>query len=251
MIAFLTADNLNVTHGFYTRKGGVSEGIYKGLNLGRGSKDNPDHVQKNRKMVINEIGAKSLCTLYQIHSDKVKTVTEPWPAENAPQADAMVTDKAGIALGILTADCVPVLFADEKAKVIGAAHAGWKGTIDGVLENTIVAMEALGADRAAIEAAIGPAICQRSYQIDTFFHADLTDKDPNSKPFFSRDPNSSTHYYFDLKAYVHDRLERAGLTDLDMLPDDTYQQESQFYSYRRSCHNKESDYGRQISAIML
>lgn len=252
---YLSAENLShcegVTHGFFTRQGGVSEGIYASLNTGRGSGDNQQKIGENRAIVRQILGADALCSLYQIHSPKVVEVTLPWVPAEMPQADAMVTTREGLALGILTADCVPVLLADASAGVIGAAHAGWKGARAGVIEATVEAMEKLGAKASHIVAAIGPCIAQESYQVDTVFRANLVSEDEQSLPFFERDTSSGKHYLFDLKGYAKLRCQRAGVSNIETLPYDTYAEEELFYSYRRSCHHNEKDYGRQVSAIML
>lgn len=255
MVKFLDAENLNghkmIAHGFFTRQGGVSKGLYASLNTGRGSDDDPKAVSENRARIRKTLKASALCSLYQYHSAEVVEVTMPWTPNEMPKADAMVTNREGLALGVLTADCVPVLFADVKAGVIGAVHSGWKGAIGGVVQNTVSAMEKLGASPANIIAAIGPAIEQDSYQVDTVFRANFVSKDKQSMRFFERDTESSSHYRFDLKKYVLLQCERAGLSNVETLPHNTYTDEELFYSYRRSCHRDESDYGRQVSAIML
>ena len=255
MIKPVTAENLThldgIEHGFFTRKGGVSEGIYTSLNTGRGSDDDPKKVSENRARIREYLKADALCSLYQCHSAEVVEVTLPWVPSDMPKADAMVTNREGLALGILTADCVPVLLADTKARVIGAAHAGWKGALGNILPHTVQAMEKLGATPAHIIAAIGPSIAQSSYQIDSLFHANFINQDEASTHFFERDINSASHYFFDLKAYVKLQCQRAGISNIELLPHDTYETEDLFYSYRRSCHRNEPDYGRQLSAIML
>lgn len=255
MAISVNAENLThcnkISHGFFTRKGGVSEGIYKGLNVGRGSADDQKKVSENRARVRKTLKADALCSLYQIHSADVVEVTMPWVPSELPKADAMVTNREGIALGILTADCVPVLFCDAGAGVIGAAHAGWKGAFGGVVQNTVAAMQKLGAEPAHIVTAIGPAIEQNSYQVDSLFYANFKDKDEASTAFFERDADSASHYFFNLKGYVRLQCQRAGLSNIEMLQNDTYGEEDAFYSYRRSCHRNEPDYGRQVSAIIL
>ncbi len=238
-------------HGFFTRQGGVSEGLYASLNCGPGSSDSAMHVMENRSRVQHHLKAESLCTLYQIHSAEVVTITNPWQQLNAPQADAMVTNTPGIALGILTADCAPVLLADPHAGVIGAAHAGWKGALSGVIANTVQAMEQLGAKRNQLFAAIGPCIGQESYQVDTIFHANFLAASADHNQFFDRDTQSPSHYLFNLKEFVESRLKAVGISQIHALPDNTYLEESQFFSYRRATHRNEPDYGRQISAILL
>lgn len=255
MAEHLKAENLAqigaVNHGFFTRKGGVSSGLYASLNTGRGSKDSQQAIGENRSRVRKALGAEALCSLAQIHSAKVQTVEMPWLPSDMPEADALVTNRSGLALGILTADCVPVLFADSKAGVIGAAHAGWKGAIGGVVGNTVTAMEKLGAEKSQILAAIGPAIEQDSYQVDTLFRSNFLSQDAQCEGFFTRDMSSPSHYRFDLKKYVLLQCQRAGITNVETLPHNTYTEEESFYSYRRSCHRNEEDYGRQVSAIML
>lgn len=239
---------LQPEHGFFTREGGVSEGIYTGLNCGPGSGDTPAHIAENRRRVAAHFGQSlgQLCTLYQIHSPEVVTVTEPFTER--PQADAMVTKTPGIVLGILTADCAPVLFADREAGVIGAAHAGWKGARYGVLENTIRAMEALGATRSTIAAVVGPCIAQQSYEVGSEFIVQfLTD---DQQRFFAPSAKPG-HFMFDLTGYVLETLRRANIHNTAAIGVDTYANEAQFFSYRRTTHRKEPDYGRQISAIHL
>jgi YfiH family protein len=243
--------NDGFTHGFFTRQGGVSEGLYKSLNTGRGSKDQSSKVAENRARIRRFMGADASCSLSQIHSAKVVEVTVPWVPADMPEADAMVTNRENIALGILTADCVPILLADSDAGIIGAAHAGWKGALGGVVENTVAAMEKLGAEASHIVAAIGPAIEQTSYQVDPLFRERFLKEDESVERFFQKDGSRASHFLFNLKAYVKDRCQRAGVSNIEILKEDTYQLEDQFYSYRRSCHRAEPDYGRQISAIML
>ncbi len=240
-----------LSHGFFTRAGGVSEGIYAQLNCGFGSADDPEAVTENRKRVLASLpGVENLCIVYQVHSADVVTVEDIFDRAATPRADAMVTCRRGIALGILTADCVPVLFADTEAQVIGAAHAGWKGAIDGILQNTVTAMKTLGAARENIVAAIGPCIAQQSYEVGPDLYDIYLDRDDRFAVFFteSRRPN---HFLFDLTAFAEDRLLAAGLSAVERLGLDTYKNEDRFYSYRRSTHQSEPDFGRQISAIAL
>lgn len=239
-----------IRHGFFTRTGGVSEGIYRGLNVGAGSHDAPENVAENRARVAAwmGVGADKLVSLYQVHSADVLTVTEPFSGER-PKADAMVTSRPGIALGVLTADCGPVLFADAEARVIGAAHAGWKGAFTGVLEATIEKMEALGASRQNIIAVLGPSISAACYEVGPEFVARFTEVDANNAAWFTPSENDG-HAMFDLNGYTVDRLKRAGVS-ASMLDRCTYAEEDLFYSYRRTTHRKEPDYGRQISAIAL
>jgi YfiH family protein len=237
-------------HIFFTRDGGVSTGIYRGLNGGLGSRDNPAHVQDNRRRMAEAMGVapSHFLTAYQVHSPDVAIADGPWPGER-PKVDAMVTRVPGLALGVTTADCGPVLFADPKARVIGAAHAGWKGAFTGVLEATIDAMESLGARRADVRVAIGPLIRQPSYEVGAEFVARFTDVDPALVRFFAP-ATRDRHAMFDLAGFIRMRLEAAGLTQIDDLGIDTYPDDNLF-SYRRSVHRKEADYGRQIHAIVL
>ncbi len=248
----LRADNLSdgVAHGFFGRTGGVSTGIYESLNCGPGSGDDLANVAENRNRVRDALGAKAILTLHQIHSPNVVTVTETWEMGNGPQADAMATNAAHIALAILTADCAPVLLADSDARVIGAAHAGWKGALCGVIESTIAAMEGLGAQRARMAAAIGPCISQANYEVGPEFRERFVDADPATARFFAGS-GEQDHFRFDLEAYAASRLEAAGIRNLAPLSACTYAREADFFSFRRATHRKETAYGRQISAIML
>jgi len=250
----LHAKNLSlprVAHGFFGRQGGISEGIYASLNCGPGSGDDRAKVIENRRRATETFGAgMRLLTLYQIHSPKAVTVTAPWEIGESLEADAMVTNLPGLALGMLTADCAPVLLADVEAGVIGAAHAGWKGALDGVVESSVAAMEQLGAARERIAAAIGPCISQANYEVDGEFRANFTRADPANARFFA--PNDRPGYFrFDLEAYVALRLDDAGIADVEALSACTYAREADFFSFRRATHRNESDYGRELSAIML
>lgn len=249
----IKADNLTaagLSHGFFAREGGVSTGIFASLNCGPGSGDNAENVIENRERVRNELGAGSLVSLYQIHSPKAVTVTQAWDYGNRPQADAMATNVPGIAIGILTADCAPVLLTDSKAKVIGAAHAGWKGALGGVTDSVIVEMEKLGATRAHIAAAVGPCISQANYEVGAEFFDTFRNADSTSTRFFGPS-NRAGHMHFDLESYVVHRLRDAGLENVAALHACTYARENDFFSYRRATHRGEKDYGRQISAIAL
>jgi len=254
----LTFDALNsdrVSHGFFTRDGGVSRGIYSELNCGIGSDDDPDTVAENRRIVAAELAMRRdapLLSCYQIHSSTCATVTAPWQADDRPEADAMVTKKPGIILGILTADCAPVLFVDHVNHVIGAAHAGWQGAVKGVVENTVSAMEALGAKRDSIISGVGPCIQQASYEVDLGFRDKALAHAPHAESFFATGVDD-THLQFDLFSFVHGEITRAEIPAAvsAKTPHDTYTDESLFYSFRRSTHKKEPDYGRQVSAIML
>jgi len=239
-----------VAHGFLGRRGGVSTGLVAGLNVGTGSADDPQAIAENRRRAAEAVlpGA-PLVTVYQVHSPAVATVTAPIDVAARPQADAMVTDRPGLLLGILTADCAPVLFADREAGVIGAAHAGWKGAIGGVTDATIAAMETLGAARARIAAAVGPCIAQASYEVDAGFARRFEADDPANERFFA--PGRADHVQFDLEGYVAHRLAAAGIRRVELLGEDTYVQPELFYSYRRATHRGEPDYGRQISLIGL
>lgn len=284
---FLTAPDLasipSIRHGFFTRKGGVSGGIYASLNCGFGSRDEAGHVEENRARVVVALGVRppdnenapsalshvdremrrrardeptalrepsALCSLYQVHGNNVARVTEAWGRDAMPQADAMVTDVPGIALGILTADCVPVLFADAQAGVIGAAHSGWKGTYADIPAVTVAAMAALGAEPSRIVAAIGPAIGFASYEVDSAFRDRFLQLNRMHQVHFISGDDIS-HYRFDIKSCVRDCLRKAGVGTINLLENDTYLEEDDFFSFRRATHRREPDYGRQISAITL
>jgi YfiH family protein len=240
----------NIPHGFLGRRGGVSEGVCAGLNVGLGSGDDRAAVQANRDRAVAAVapGAR-LVTVHQIHSAIAVPVTGPWPDDARPQADALVTNRPGLVLGILTADCTPVLFADATAGVVGAAHAGWKGAIGGVVEATIAEMEKLGAARDRIAAAVGPTIARKSYEVDENFLRRFAEQDPENERFFSQ--GREGHHQFDLEGYVVARLADAGLARIEALGEDTYSQPDRFYSFRRATHRSEPDYGRQISLIAL
>lgn len=239
-----------IAHGFLGRRGGVSAGIHAGLNVGVGSDDDRGAVARNRDLARDAVlpGA-ALVTVHQVHSADVVTVTKPFAGERS-RADAMVTRTPGLLLGILTADCAPVLFADAAAGVVGAAHAGWKGAIGGVTDATIAAMEALGADRARIAAAIGPCIARASYEVDAAFADRFCAVDPENERFFTEGRRKS-HFQFNLEGYVAARLAAAGIGRVEALGMDTYANDTRFFSYRRATHRGESDYGRQISLIGL
>ncbi len=253
---FLTAPNLaenpRIRHGFFTREGGVSEGIYASLNTGFGSDDETRAVAENRRRVAAALGMpeSALNTVYQIHGNTVAPVETSWKREAAPKADAMVTRSAGVALGILTADCVPVLFADATAGVIGAAHAGWKGALSGVLRATVEAMEKLGANRAAISAGVGPAIARESYEVGPEFPAPFLAEDSGNEAYFTASARQG-HFMFDLPGYVADVLAALGVGAVDSQGRDTCADPEHFFSYRRATHRGEADYGRCLSAITL
>jgi YfiH family protein len=249
----LIADNLQhdaIAHGFFTRRGGVSSGIFASLNCGPGSGDDAQMVAENRNRVRQELDAASLVSLYQVHSPIAITLTQPWDHGHRPQADAVATNVVGIALGILTADCAPVLLADMQARVIGAAHAGWKGALHGVTDSVIAEMEKLGADRARIAATVGPCINQENYEVGAEFLDAFRQSDSGNARFFAPS-NREGHLRFDLEGYVVHRLHGAGVRNVKALQACTYARESEFFSYRRATHRGEKDYGRQISAIVL
>jgi len=237
-------------HGFLGRRGGVSTGEMAGLNVGYGSSDDRDAIATNRARAIAAVlpGAE-LATVHQVHSATAVAVEQPWPQNDRPRADAMVTDRPNLLLGILTADCAPVLFADTEAGVVGAAHAGWRGALAGVTDSAIAAMEALGAKRERIVAAVGPCIGQASYQVDETFRGRFLGLEPTSDRFFASGPMGRPH--FDLLAYVVARLEAAGIHSVEALGLDTYADADRFFSYRRATHLGEADYGRQIAMIAV
>ena len=239
-----------VAHGFLGREGGVSTGVCAGLNVGLGSNDDGEMVAENRRRAIAAVlpGA-ALATVYQVHSADAVFADAPWGEAERPHADALVTNRAGLLLGIVTADCAPVLFADVEAGVVGAAHAGWKGAIGGITDTTIVAMEKRGAQRSRIMAAIGPCIARASYEVDPGFAARFEADDPANERFFTS--GRSDHLQFDLEAYVAHRLAAAGLTRIAALGLDTYADDQKFFSFRRATHRGEPSYGRQFSLIGL
>ena len=230
----------------------MSKGIYDSLNCGLGSNDDTSDVIENRRRVALQLGAEpqNLVTPYQYHSDNVVVAEEPWSRENAPRADAVVTARPGLAIGVSTADCVPVLMADASAGVVGAAHAGWRGALSGVLEATIGAMVKLGASNATIAAAIGPAISQQAYEVGPEFERNFLEEDPENKRFFCR-ADATSRPHFDLTGYVATRLKQKNIGAVENLNICTYLAENSLFSYRRSVHRKETDYGRQISAILI
>lgn len=240
----------DVPHGFLGRRGGVSTGLLEGLNVGTGSSDDRDAIAENRRRAIGAVlPGVSLATVHQVHSAEVRYVAEPWPMGERPNADGMVTDRPGLLLGILTADCAPVLFADTEAGIVGAAHAGWRGALAGITDSVIDEMEAIGATRTRIAAAIGPCIAMPSYEVDEAFRGRFVDDDSANDRFFIRSASGSLH--FDLPAYVRHRLIGAGIDEVETIHLDTYSSPDQFYSYRRATHLGEPDYGRQISMIGL
>lgn len=252
----LNGESGKIQHGFFGRQGGVSKGIYANLNCGVGSNDAPESVQENRARVAEKLNVSpdNLLTVWQVHSPDCLIIDAPvGQRADRPKADAMATDKAGLALGILTADCGPILFAGEKADgapVIGAAHAGWGGALKGVLEDTVGKMQELGAVTQTIRAAVGPCIGPKSYEVSIGFEAPFLARDPADEHFF-REAQREGHLMFDLPGYIANRLAQAGLRQVGILGDDTFAQAEMFFSYRRSTHRKEPDYGRQISAIVI
>lgn len=247
----VAADSLTgLPHGFLGRQGGVSAGLVAGLNAGLGSGDEPASVSENRARAASAVlSGAPLVSVYQVHSPDCVTVSEPWSDEARPHADALVTDVPGILLGIVTADCAPVLLADRQAGVVGAAHAGWKGALHGVTDHTVAAMAALGARRSAIVAVIGPCIAQSSYEVDEAFANRFRSADSDNDRYFLR--GGEGHWQFDLEGYVARRLESSGVGIVERLGLDTYAAPERFYSFRRSTHRREPAYGRQISLIGL
>lgn len=248
------ADAEAVFHGFFSRRGGVSKDVYAFLNCGPGSDDEPENVNQNRKLVADIAGCRPdhLLSLYQIHSDKCLQVDGPWEGER-PEADAMVTDMPGVALGVLTADCAPVLFNGQKedgSQVVGAAHAGWGGALKGVLEATVEGMKDLGVQADSIRAVVGPCISKASYEVGEEFADAFLQEDEASEVFFMTGQREG-HLMFDLPGYCAFRLGRAGLKNVFIKDLDTYFNEEDFFSYRRKTHRHEKDYGRQISVVMI
>ncbi len=248
----LLLDVAGVSHGFFGRLGGVSSGLYSSLNCGYGSDDDPLCVKENRARISRQLGADGdrLVTVYQIHSREAVHVVTPWQRENAPQADAMATTVPGIALGVLAADCAPVLLADDAAGVIGSAHAGWQGAFKGVAESVVSLMERLGATRARMRACVGPCIGQANYEVGPEFHERFVDADPHFSRYFVASVREG-HRQFDLPGFVADRLKQAGVGLVEMAGVCTYADEENYFSFRRTTHHGERDYGRNLSAIML
>jgi polyphenol oxidase len=239
-----------VRHAFLGRRGGVSTGVCSGLNVGLGSGDDRRAIAENRRRALDAVApGASLVTLHQVHSADAVRVEALWSDEARPKADAMVTDRPGLALGILTADCAPVLLADREAEVVAAAHAGWKGALGGVVEATVAQMERLGARRERIAASVGPCIARRSYEVDEAFLRRFVEPDSVQERFFS--PRREGHHLFDLEGFILSRLAAAGLTWIEAMGEDTYSQPERFFSYRRATHRGEPDYGRQVSLIAL
>jgi polyphenol oxidase len=246
----LLDDAKGVAHAFCGRKGGVSSGVFASLNCGPGSGDDLARVAENRTRALKTVSARDLVTLYQIHSAEAVIADAPWTRETAPRADGMATNVPGLALGILTADCAPVLFADPDARVIGAAHAGWKGAFGGVIEATVERMLSLGARREKILACVGPSITQENYEVGPEFFDRFVEADADDQEFF--DPSGKPgHWRFDLVGYVLKRIANAGVTRDDDLDRCTYALEQDLFSFRRATHRGETDYGRNLSLIAL
>jgi polyphenol oxidase len=256
MLSPIEAENLiarpGIRHGFFTRAGGVSSGIYAGLNCGLGSSDNTANVIENRRRVSAHLGGAhdGVVTLYQEHGVTALAIDQPVPRDALPKADAVVTATPGLVIGVLTADCAPVLFADTDARIVAAAHAGWRGAVNGIIESTIAEMERLGAQRHRIVAALGPCITQTAYEVGDAFMADVTARDLANARFFAR-PGPDAQPHFDLPAYVLHRLAEAGIANVNNRALCTHANESLFFSYRRTSQRQEPDYGRQISAIVV
>lgn len=251
----LIAANLvhpGIRHGFFTRRGGVSQGIYASLNAGLGSNDDAVLVSENRRRIAEHLQARhgGVVTLYQVHGATALTVDSPPDRAALPKADAVVSRTQGLAIGVLTADCTPVLFAAPKAGVVAAAHAGWRGAVGGILESTIAEMQRQGAAKDDIRAAVGPSISAKVYEVGPDFERELLGLDPCNEGFFQA-PQLGARVHFDLPGYVAARLQRAGLTNIEMQTPCTFENDSQFFSYRRSIAEKAGDYGRQIAAIVV
>jgi polyphenol oxidase len=241
-----------IRQAFFTRRGGVSRGSYTSLNCGFGSGDTEENVAQNRGIAMDrlDLAAARLVTCYQVHSAKVVIVERPWPRGQAPHADGMVTRVSDIALGVLTADCAPILFHDPVAGVIGAAHGGWRGALGGIGEKTVAMMEAIGAERGRIRAAIGPCIGRNSYEVGPEFPPRFHAADAASMSYFAAATRIG-HFMFDLSGYIENRLVRTGVGMVQRVPHDTFAEDGLFFSYRRSCLRGERAYGRGLSAIVL
>src|SRR5499427_318252 len=252
MITLARLDDGRVKHAFFTRRGGVSSGSFQSLNCGFGAGDEPDSVTRNREIAMARLGlpADRLATCYQIHSASVVIVESPWPREAAPRADGMVTRVPDIALGILTADCAPILIHDPFVSVIGAAHGGWRGALAGIVENTVERMEALGSVRSRIRAGIGPCIAQSSYEVGPEFPQQFLAEEAASACYFAPAAQPG-HFMFDLPGYIEHRLARAGIAIVERSGHDTVAEDDRFFSYRRACLRGEPAYGRGLSAIVL
>ena len=252
---FLTAESLRLpglAHGFFTRLGGVSHGVYASLNVGVGSRDAQDAVTENRARVAAALGVapERLAVPYRIHSLDAVAISEPWPPDARPRCDALVTATPGLALGVTGADCAMILFADQRAGVIGAAHAGWKGALAGVVEATVAAMERLGAERGNMVAALGPCIGHRSYEVGPEFVVAFDNAGEDTGCYFTPSCRAG-HSMFNLNAYIAERVARSGVGRFEDLRLDTYADERRFFSYRRATHRKEPDYGRLMSVIVM
>jgi polyphenol oxidase len=241
-----------IRHGFFTREGGISGGFYASLNGGIGSNDSPAHVVENRTRMAAAIGVapNRFVTAYQIHSPQVVVAESPWASDARPRADAIVTRMRALAIGVTTADCGPILLADPKARVIGAAHAGWRGALAGVVEATVEAMQRLGAERSEIRAALGPMIRQSNYEVGPDLIARFRAEDASSSRFFAHASHDG-HAMFDLAGYIGSRLTRAGIQHVEDLGHCTYADPARFFSFRRTTHRAEADYGRHVNAIAL
>jgi len=245
-------DAPGIRHGFFTRQGGVSTGLFASLNCGYGSADATENVARNRAIATArlDLPPDRLVTCHQVHSAEVVTVERVWRREDAPRADALVTSLPGIALGILAADCAPILLADAEASVIGAAHGGWRGALSGVVDATVAAMTVLGAVRSRIRGAIGPCIAQRSYEVGPEFPSAFLAQDAANAGFFAPS-RRERHFMFDLGGYIERRLHGLGVGEVQRAPHDTVAEEDRFFSYRRACHRGEGDYGRGLAAIAI
>jgi hypothetical protein len=252
MITLDVLDGDAIRHAYFTREGGVSEGMFASLNCGFGSADDPDNVARNRAIAMDRLGLAEnrLVTCHQVHSAVVLTVETPWRRQDSPRADGMATARPGIALGVLAADCAPVLFADPEAWVIGAAHGGWRGALTGVMEATVAAMAGLGANPSRIRAGIGPCIAQQSYEVGPEFPGRFVAIDDSSAGFFVPAARDG-HFRFDLPGYIAHRLARLGLGAVECAPHDTVADPERFFSYRRAYLTGEPDYGRALAAIAL
>lgn len=256
MLKPIEAQNLiscrGVRHGFFTRTGGTSGGIYAGLNCGLGSSDDAALVLENRRRVADHLGSSTghVVTLYQVHGATALTVTAAPSRDHLPKADAVVTATPGLVVGVLTADCTPVLFADPDAGIVAAAHAGWRGAVAGIVESTIAEMERLGARREHIRAAVGPCINQAAYEVSDAFEADVVSQNPAYSRFFAK-PDAASQPHFDLPGFVCHRLMAAHIGSVEAVASCTHANESLFFSYRRTSQRREPDYGRQISAIVV
>jgi len=255
MASMLTADCLaempGIGHGFFMRTGGVSSGIYASLNCGLGSKDDPGLVSQNRGRITAALGVPEapIITPHQVHSATAVVAASPWSRESMPKADAIVTATRGLVIGVLSADCAPILFADPVARIIGAAHAGWRGALSGILEATVVAMEQAGARRSRINAVVGPCINQSAYEVGPEFVEKFTSASSDYARYFTKPPGAKPH--FDLPGFVASRLSELALDTVELQSACTYRNDDKFFSYRRATHRREDDYGRQISAIVL